>query len=239
MSLLSLSPELHLSVFCHLSLPERIRLRLVCHLFNNLLCLDVPLAQLQVAEKKKTIFLVEGAKKGLGREPFIVRNPRISVADSGDNVQHILMDIYYPKFMRNDDEDTPTDKEWEIHIHMNELSFGRESKKNILPSDSTRLVKSISYDLLRGKLLKASAGLLRTRFRCPECRNSRSVCPGCGGFSSRFPDLFCGCGWPMPCPVCIGYGVAYSAKGIQDDDAELNEFWKEIDEMLAEDKRAA
>lgn len=43
----------------------------------------------------------------------------------------------------------------------------------------------------------------------------------------------------MPCPVCIGYGVAYSAKAIQDDEAELNEFWKEIDEMLAEDERAA
>ncbi|KAJ7211154.1 hypothetical protein GGX14DRAFT_449195 [Mycena pura] len=231
MSLLRLSPELHLSVFCHLSLPEKNCLRLVCHLFNNLLCLDVPLAQLQVAEKKKTIFLVEGAKKGhIGREPFIVRNPRISVADSGD--KHILMDIYYPKFMRNDDEDTPTDNEWEIHIHMNELSLECE---NILPSDSTRLVKSISYDSLRGKLLKASAGLFRTRFRCPECSNSRSVCPGCGGFSRRFSDLFCSCGWPMPCPVCIGFGVAYNAKDIQDDDAELNELWKEINEMLAED----
>jgi hypothetical protein len=41
----------------------------------------------------------------------------------------------------------------------------------------------------------------------------------------------------MPCPVCIGYGVASGAKYIQDDEEELDALWKEIDEMLAQDKK--
>jgi hypothetical protein len=42
----------------------------------------------------------------------------------------------------------------------------------------------------------------------------------------------------MPCPVCIGYGVASGAKYIQDDEEELDALWKEIDEMLAQDKES-
>jgi len=216
----------------------------------------VPLEQLRVARKEKTIFLVEGAKnQELGFEPFIVTNVRKVSDDSNESKSaesvataiqpgslqpsshkpHLLLDIYYPKFMRNDDEDAPREREWEIHIHMDTLSLNSRDK---VSTESNRRVKSVSYDLLRGKLIKASAGLLRTRFKCPECENSRSVCPGCGGFSGRFSSLFCSCGWPMPCPVCIGYGVADHAKYIQDDEEELDKLWKEIDEMLAKEKRA-
>jgi hypothetical protein len=94
-----------------------------------------------------------------------------------------LLDIYYPKFMQNNDEDDRTEEnEWEIHIHMSSLSLSSETT---LSEESPRLVKGVDYDALRGKLVSASAGLLRTRFVCPECGNSRSVCPGCGGFSER------------------------------------------------------
>jgi hypothetical protein len=41
----------------------------------------------------------------------------------------------------------------------------------------------------------------------------------------------------MPCPVCIGYRVASHAKDFQDDQNELDALWKEIDEMLAQDKK--
>lgn len=41
----------------------------------------------------------------------------------------------------------------------------------------------------------------------------------------------------MPCPVCIGYGIAYSAMYIQDDPEELDKLWEEIDGMLADDKQ--
>lgn len=40
----------------------------------------------------------------------------------------------------------------------------------------------------------------------------------------------------MPCPVCIGYGVADYAKGIQDDKKKLDKLWKKIDAMLAKDE---
>ncbi|KAJ6546441.1 hypothetical protein DFH09DRAFT_642744 [Mycena vulgaris] len=136
--------------------------------------------------------------------------------------------------MRNYDEDEDTDdSEWEISIDMDQLSLVDSHKES--SSESTRLVKSVDYALLRGKLLKASAALFRARFVCPECGNSREVCPGCGGFSQRFSDLFAGCGWPMSCPVCIGYGVAYDAKCIQDNEEELDALWKEINGMLAKD----
>ncbi|KAJ7132188.1 hypothetical protein C8R44DRAFT_773304 [Mycena epipterygia] len=216
--LLTLSPELYLSIISYLSLSDKRRLRLVCQIFNNLLILEVPLKELRAATKKRTIFLVEDAHKGeLGFEPFVVKDVRKVHKDSDESTsaetntthgaqpsfqtQHILIDIYYPKFMRNDDEDDYNEEEeneWEIDIHMQQLSLNSRKK---LSSESNRLVKSVDYELLRGKLFEASAALLRSRFVCPECGNSRSVCPGCGGFSGRFPDLFTGCGWPMPCPV--------------------------------------
>jgi hypothetical protein len=43
----------------------------------------------------------------------------------------------------------------------------------------------------------------------------------------------------MPCPVCIGFEVAYNAREIQDDQDKLDALWKEINEMLAEDKNGA
>ncbi|KAJ7188584.1 hypothetical protein C8R46DRAFT_25225 [Mycena filopes] len=217
-SMLSLSPELHLSIVSHLHPSDQHSLRLVSQQFNNLLALDVPLEDLSVAAQKKTMFLVEKAKESeIGYEPFIIRSVR-KVSEGGNTT--LSVDVYYPKYMRNDDEDEVEEPdEWEIAIEMDTLSLSAEKK---LSSDSPRLQKSIGYDLLRGKLLVASAGLLRTRFDCPECGNGRNVCPGCGGFSRRFGDLFCSCGWPMPCPVCIGYGTAYDAKRIQDDEEVSN-----------------
>ncbi|KAJ7254060.1 hypothetical protein B0H12DRAFT_1115731 [Mycena haematopus] len=237
MSFLELAPELQLSIISNLSFADKHCLRLASRALNNLLILDLPLEQLRVARQKKTIFVVDGAKAGgLGFEPFIIRNSRKIPRDSAQH-EHILVDIYYPPFMQNNDEDDQSiENEWRIYIHMKKLSLDTDNK---LSSKSTRLVKSIDYELLRGKLVRASAGLLRTRFNCPECGNSRSVCPGCGGFSMRFSELFCSCGWAMPCPVCIGYGVAYDAKYIQDDEEALDELWKEIDEMLAEDNTGA
>ncbi|KAJ6598432.1 hypothetical protein DFH09DRAFT_1304217 [Mycena vulgaris] len=239
---LNLAPELHLSIISHLSHSDKRRLRLVCQIFNNLLIIDVPLKDLRKARKKQTIFLIEDPIEGLEFDPFII----LKIVDNSDKSepgpaqsdgspapppfhcqnQQILLDIYYPKFMRNDEEDDRTEEdEWEMHIHMNELSLNSKKK---LTLESTRVVESVPYDSLRGKLIKASAAQLRARFVCPECRNKRESL-------FRFHELFSGCGWPMPCPVCIGYGVAYDAKCIQDDQKELDKLWKEIDGMLAKD----
>jgi hypothetical protein len=78
--------------------------------------------------------------------------------------------------MRNDDEDNyEDDTEWVI-IDWRKLTLESET-------ETTRLVKSVNYDLLRGRLIKAA--LFRSSFGCPECGDSRDVCPGCGAFSRR------------------------------------------------------
>ncbi|KAJ7656275.1 hypothetical protein DFH06DRAFT_1473536 [Mycena polygramma] len=185
-----LSPEVHLAIISHLSLSNKHCLRLVSTTFNNLLSLDVPLEELQAAKKNKTILLLKGVKEGKsGWRPFIIAGVRkIRYEDpievkSGAEAKpstRILVDIYYPKYMRNDEEDARTEDAWEIHVEMDRLHLDSSTKMK-----SNRIVKDVDYERLRGKLVKASAALLRSRFRCPECDNSRSVCPGCGGFSSR------------------------------------------------------
>ncbi|KAJ7132290.1 hypothetical protein C8R44DRAFT_977928 [Mycena epipterygia] len=216
--LLNLSPELRLSIIFNLSLSDKHRLRLVvCQIFNTLLILEVPLKDLRAAKKKSTIFLVEDALKGqLGFEP--------PLSVSKHNTYYTTSTT--PKFMRSDDEDDYNEEdpeEWEICIDMQQLSL--DSRK-MLSSESTRIVNSVDYELLRGKLRKASAALLRSRF----------VCPGKFPFLQSFPDLRTGCGCPMPCPVCIGYSAVSDAKYMQDDEEELKTLWKEIDGMLAKKK---
>ncbi|KAJ7656273.1 hypothetical protein DFH06DRAFT_1298181 [Mycena polygramma] len=244
-SILALSPEVHLSIISHLSLSNKRSLRLVSKTFNDLLCLDVPLADLKAAEKKKTIFLVENAKKGqLGREPFVILDVR-KVRDDDDSVEsesdeqpvqpssRLLVDIYYPLFMRNDNVYEAPEEGWRIKINMERLRLDTHYK---MPEGTKSYVDDVDYELLRGRLVKATAGLLRGRFKCPECGNGRNVCPGCGGFSERFPDLATGCGWSMPCPVCIGYAVASESLPFEGDHERLEKFWKKIDKMLESEK---
>ncbi|KAJ6514916.1 hypothetical protein C8R47DRAFT_1089059 [Mycena vitilis] len=234
-SMSALSPELHLAIISHLSLSNKRRLRLVSTTFSNLLSLDVPLEELQAAKKNKTIFLVKDAKRGShGIWPFIIAGVR-TIRDQ-DLVEaklstRILVDLYYPKFMRNDEEKVRTKDGWEIQIEMDRLYLDSSTKM-----ESNRTVKDVDYESLRGKLIKASAALLRARFRCPECHDSRWVCPGCGGFSSRFSGLFGSCDLDMPCPVCIGYGVADASDSMRGNDKKLEKLWKGINEMLAAEK---
>ncbi|KAJ9294378.1 hypothetical protein DTO271G3_6953 [Paecilomyces variotii] len=47
---------------------------------------------------------------------------------------------------------------------------------------------------------------------CPHCGSTGWFCPGCGGVSVRFPDLFGGCGVDQSCPVCLGYEFALEDK---------------------------
>ncbi|KAJ6543927.1 hypothetical protein B0H19DRAFT_1380303 [Mycena capillaripes] len=143
--LLNLSPELHLFLFTHLSQSKKRRLRIVSRLFNNFLFLDVPFKDLRAAQKDKTVFLVEDACKGkLGFEPFIIMHVRRIRNNSGQSegsptrpsFEQILLDIYYPKYMWNNDEHDEDYKEedsyWEIQIEMKELIL--DSKNIGFPS---------------------------------------------------------------------------------------------------------
>ncbi|KAK7064182.1 hypothetical protein R3P38DRAFT_3249765 [Favolaschia claudopus] len=253
MSFFALAPELQLSVVSHLPVTEKSILRLVCRRLNDTLLVDVPLEQLRCAQKDQTIFLADGAKLGeLGSEPFVITDVRKVLSDGADTEKEfdsqacagvadnegIVLDIYYPKFMGYEDDhyrdEECDEEEWEIGIHMKELVL--YSKTEV--QNPKRKVEAVSYDLLRGKLLRASAALLRSWFQCPECGNSRSVCPGCGGFRGRYPDLRSECGWSVPCPVCIGYGAACDAINAQEYREEFDELWERIDKMLEEERPA-
>ncbi|KAJ7089483.1 hypothetical protein C8R43DRAFT_1142159 [Mycena crocata] len=232
----SIANELKMSVIDKLDLADKHHLRLVDHTLNDLLAIEVPLADLHVAQREKTILLIDGAKSGeLGCTPFIITAARI---DDG----RILLDVYSPKFMTNEHEDEMENAKYEIAIHMERLSLHARRDGHASPDDvaldAKRERKDVDFAALRGRVIKASAGLLRHRFKCPECGNGRSVCPGCSEFSGRrvFSELLTNCGWRMPCPVCIGYGIAYDSKYIQEDNEALDELWKEIDAMLAADR---
>ncbi|KAK7051204.1 hypothetical protein VNI00_004704 [Paramarasmius palmivorus] len=84
----------------------------------------------------------------------------------------------------------------------------------------------------KGKSIKMTGQIARQHLDCNECHNTRSICPGCGGVSMRWEDHFTSCGWDMPCPACVGAGVAYEAKSIQHDEKALEELWKELELIM-------
>ncbi|KZV86869.1 hypothetical protein EXIGLDRAFT_752577 [Exidia glandulosa HHB12029] len=43
---------------------------------------------------------------------------------------------------------------------------------------------------------------------CGECGGDRTICPGCGGLSRRWPEAFTSCTFDLPCPLCVGYDAA-------------------------------
>ncbi|KZV86853.1 hypothetical protein EXIGLDRAFT_724361 [Exidia glandulosa HHB12029] len=62
---------------------------------------------------------------------------------------------------------------------------------------------------------------------CGECGGQRSICPGCGGVSGRWPEAFASCGYGLPCPLCVGYDAA--CEGVdyvrRDDQRSLDELF--------------
>ncbi|KAJ7236167.1 hypothetical protein C8J57DRAFT_1247954 [Mycena rebaudengoi] len=227
--LLTVSPELHLSIISRLSLSDKHYLRHVNRKFNNFLMFEVPLEELRAARKENTIFLIENAdKEDIGFQPFIIQKTSV-------RREKILLDIYHPMFMEKggsgdddgkkdeEDDEVPNENEWEITIEIDDLYL--RSPKDKWSSKPARLIKSVDYELLREKLTEASAALLRARFVCPECGDR------------TYPDLFASCG-SMPCPVCIGSEAAYESKCLEDDEEELEALWEGIDEMLAKEKAA-
>ncbi|CAG8019509.1 unnamed protein product [Penicillium salamii] len=48
--------------------------------------------------------------------------------------------------------------------------------------------------------------------RCPWCNDNNWICPGCGGISNLWPDLFASCGRDQACPICMGYAFAEEDK---------------------------
>ncbi|KAF9065366.1 hypothetical protein BDP27DRAFT_1424931 [Rhodocollybia butyracea] len=251
--LLVITLELKLSIISFLHFSDKCNLRLTCQMFNNLLALDVPHEQLRVAQKKKTILLVEDANEGEpGYQPFFIFNVRkVEISESDDTAalgsaqsqfrltreskKQLLFDVYRPKFMCNELEQK-NNVEWVIHICMRDLELEEGHDIDKLKLESPRIFKSVEYESVRGKLVEVSAAMLRRNFVCRECKDSRSVCVplvGCGTFSKRFPKLSAGFGWQIPCPVCIGYEVASMATEAQA--KETDELWDDVNGMLEEE----
>ncbi|KAF5382823.1 hypothetical protein D9757_007340 [Collybiopsis confluens] len=178
--ILCLPPELQLAIYHNLDIEGKRQLRLVCRAFNNLLALEVVYDELRIALEKQTIFFIKGASREdeFGYKPFIIKEvSRPSKNDSGET-QHLSVDVYWPKFMR--DEEELGDERVSIQMEMSELSV----TGTLFDEDR---IQAVDYSTtLSGKLEKVSACLLRNRFDCSECNNERSVCPGCGGFSRRY-----------------------------------------------------
>lgn len=47
---------------------------------------------------------------------------------------------------------------------------------------------------------------------CPFCDGAHDICPGCGGISQVYPDIFGGCGVDQSCPACMGLDFAIDDK---------------------------
>ncbi|KAF9065371.1 hypothetical protein BDP27DRAFT_1424935 [Rhodocollybia butyracea] len=239
--LLAATLELKLCIISFLRLSDKRRLRLTCQLFNNLLALDVPHEQLRVAQKKKTILLVDGANEGEpGNEPFFIFNVQkvhnsssssaAAVSDTStaalsppsefhptqESEKQLLFDVYHPMFMCNERETGKNVAEWVIHIAMRELELdkGHDINSNF---ESRRIVKSVNY--------KSSAKIAGM---CAQ------------GVEGSAPDsiryfLVVGT-YQTPCPVCIGYEMALSAKRLQNRPEDLEKLWDPLYEMLEEEK---
>ncbi|KAF9065367.1 hypothetical protein BDP27DRAFT_1366492 [Rhodocollybia butyracea] len=143
--LLTITLELKLSIISFLPLSDKRRLRLTCQMFNNLLALDVPHEQLQVAERKQTILLIDGANEGEpGHESFFICNVRkVETSGSDDTAaapdaapnpasdfhltqdyeKQLLFDVYHPMFMCDESEISDDEDEWVIRISMRELQL--------------------------------------------------------------------------------------------------------------------
>ncbi|KAJ7097795.1 hypothetical protein B0H15DRAFT_621450 [Mycena belliarum] len=93
----------------------------------------------------------------------------------------------------------------------------------------------LSVVLGRAALVRMTGSMLRRYWgrNCPECRGSRSICPGCGGVSVRWVECFASCGYSMPCPSCVGIGWAMRYKSAMRGDEEeyLEEIWTRVDEI--------
>ncbi|CAG8365210.1 unnamed protein product [Penicillium salamii] len=52
---------------------------------------------------------------------------------------------------------------------------------------------------------------------CPCCNGTTWICPGCGGISRLWPDIFASCGRDQACPICMGLDIAMEDKSYLDE----------------------
>lgn len=65
-------------------------------------------------------------------------------------------------------------------------------------------------------LLSAFSSIMAatTLIKCSVCKGLRVCCPGCSGFTEKYPKLFMGCGVFIRCPKCVGRKYASEDKTI-------------------------
>lgn len=52
--------------------------------------------------------------------------------------------------------------------------------------------------------------------QCTVCKGRRVCCPGCSGFTEKYPKLRMGCGVLIRCPKCVGRKDASMDKGFME-----------------------
>ncbi|KAK1235791.1 hypothetical protein PQX77_000971 [Marasmius sp. AFHP31] len=105
--------------------------------------------------------------------PFVFSG-RTSKTDDGDLVVFVIL----PTFLRGDSDRKAGDVVVEENdvIIVDPEGVGIENRTEINLSWGKKC---------QGNVVRMDGRMLRNNWNCPECRNTRSICPGCGGVSGR------------------------------------------------------
>ncbi|KAK0502954.1 hypothetical protein EDD18DRAFT_1345797 [Armillaria luteobubalina] len=146
-------------------------------------------------------------------EPFYVCSAKFSEARDD-----ILLYVTFPEYNKGSYEEN------DIHVFSDGVEpcykymvkYTATMEERIPDEDRLHVSGPHSYNkmLETGAVLGAvDHTMLREFFldNCTECGGGRTICPGCGGVSGRWPEAFASCGFDTPCPQCIGYDSAMTA----------------------------
>lgn len=201
--------------------------------------------------------------------PFVIRRVETS-PDTNSITLHIYEPMFFRDNDEVEALDIRTVIEGPMKlVHTDGLGYESKDWDGDFKYKTAKRFKTVKYDDIVGSgrvLERLTPAVLRENWVCPDCSGRRRVCAGCGGMSmryelssitrsgfhkadhiywgdSRWRDLFTDCGWPMPCPACLGFDWADEAKALwkwyqrTDDDQELVEFYAKVNAFLPAHER--
>ncbi|KAK0228253.1 hypothetical protein IW262DRAFT_1455437 [Armillaria fumosa] len=172
-----------------------------------------PGSQMMKQRVSKTWVVEPADLKHALTEPFYICSVKFTEARDD-----ILLYVTFPEYNQGSYEEN------DIHVSSDGVEpcseyidkYTATLEKRIPDGDRLHVSGPHSYNkmLETGALLGAvDYTMLREFFldNCTECGGARTICPGCGGVSGRWPETFASCGFDTPCPQCIGYDTAMTA----------------------------
>lgn len=196
-NLLALSAELHELIYGDLDATDQLAFLSVCQtLYQSFRVSWTCDAVQQKLVKKRQVVAIwddvqarvvgeEGKEKKIGKlRPMVVVGVRVEETD-------IILSVYLPSFFPRNDAAT---KHGDIMVEGDHAGVYMSRKKADAGPEAGRQVLEVV--LGRAALVRMTGSMLRRYWgrNCPECRGSRSICPGCGGVSVRWVECFASCG---------------------------------------------